>query len=444
MLICCPNEVRKMYGLPACVISAASAPVICGTSACWARIMLTFTEPEKTGPKSTYGSPSSAFCTWARETPGLLCVSDWGATILRPRIPPLALISSIASTAPSRKLVPDTAPAPDSSMTIGIFTFCCAWAAPAPRQRAAARAATRMLISPPPLGMLAGASPGSQAAQAYLSLTGLGADVGRDDVPQLGRHFRACAEPLLEAEPRLLQQHTEAVHRAVATASRGGEQRRLERDVHDVVDHDTRLQRADVDLERRLADHPERRAVDEQIGVAEQRRKVVVAVRAHPPAEALGEPASARDRAIDDPHLQTARRERIDGGTGGAARAQDHGASPRHGPARRAVIEMGHEAVGVGVPAHQPAILQPQGIHGSDRLGRFVAAGHQLIRGFLVGHRHIPADIAVRPKLAHEGRKFLGRQVFQLVDPADPERAQPVAVDHRGARMGQDRKSKRL
>src|SRR5262247_2737892 len=187
--------------------------------------MLTFTEPEKTGPKSTYGSPSSAFCTWARETPGLLCVSDWGASILRPRIPPLALISSIASTAPSRKLVPDTAPAPDSSMTIGIFTFCCACATPAPRQ-------------------------------AYLSLTGLGADVGRDDVPQLGRHFRACAEPLLEAEPRLLQQHAEAVHRAVAAGARGDEQRRLERDVHDVVDHGAPLQWLDVDLERRLADHP--------------------------------------------------------------------------------------------------------------------------------------------------------------------------------------------
>ena len=33
-------------------------------------------------------------------------------------MPPLALISSIARTAPSRKFVPDTAPAPDSSITL--------------------------------------------------------------------------------------------------------------------------------------------------------------------------------------------------------------------------------------------------------------------------------------------------------------------------------------
>src|SRR5215813_1176682 len=135
--------------------------------------------------------------------------------------------------------------------------------------------------------MLAGAAPGARGAQAYLSLTGLGADVGRDDVPQLGRHFRASAKPLLEAEPRLLQQHAEAIHRAVAAGARGDEQRSLERDVHDVVDHGASLQWLDVDLERRLADHPERRTVDEQISVAKQRRKIVVTVRAHPRAEAL-------------------------------------------------------------------------------------------------------------------------------------------------------------
>src|SRR5882672_9895034 len=69
--------------------------------------------------------------------PGLLCVSDCGALILRPRMPPLALISSIASTAPSRKFVPETAPAPDSSITIGMFTVCCAPAGAAAQASAA-------------------------------------------------------------------------------------------------------------------------------------------------------------------------------------------------------------------------------------------------------------------------------------------------------------------
>src|SRR5687767_9094196 len=133
MLICWPKEVRKIQSLPICVISAASAPTICGISACCASSMFTFTEPENTGPRITYGLPSIAFWTWARETPALLCVSLTGALILRLRMPPLALISSMAISAPSRKLVPDTAPLPDTSITIGMNTVCCACAANASR-----------------------------------------------------------------------------------------------------------------------------------------------------------------------------------------------------------------------------------------------------------------------------------------------------------------------
>src|SRR4051812_37393032 len=88
--------------------------------------MLTFTEPENTGPRMTYGLPSIAFCTCAREIPALLCVSLTGALILRLRMPPLALISSIAISAPSRKLVPETAPLPETSITIGMNTV--SWA----------------------------------------------------------------------------------------------------------------------------------------------------------------------------------------------------------------------------------------------------------------------------------------------------------------------------
>src|SRR5512138_3044947 len=69
--------------------------------------------------------------------PGLLCVSLTGATMRRPRMPPLAFTSSIAISAPSRKLVPDTAPALESSMTIGMLTVCCACAVTAPNIKAA-------------------------------------------------------------------------------------------------------------------------------------------------------------------------------------------------------------------------------------------------------------------------------------------------------------------
>src|SRR5215467_14481741 len=57
----------------------------------------------------------------------------------RPRIPPFALISSMASVAPSRQLVLDTAPAPDSSPMLANFTSsAAAW--PTPSATAAATA----------------------------------------------------------------------------------------------------------------------------------------------------------------------------------------------------------------------------------------------------------------------------------------------------------------
>src|SRR5262245_7332519 len=77
--------------------------------------MLTLTMPEKLGPRITYGSSSIAFCICERAATGLVCVSYCLSSILRPSRPPLALISSIAIAAPSRKLVEDTAPAPDNS-----------------------------------------------------------------------------------------------------------------------------------------------------------------------------------------------------------------------------------------------------------------------------------------------------------------------------------------
>src|SRR4051812_11247598 len=244
MLICWPNDVRKMYGLPACVMSAASAPVICGTSACWQRIMFTFTEPENTGPRITYGSESIAFCTWAREVPGLLCVSDCGALILRPRMPPLALISSMASTAPSRKLVPDTAPAPESSITIGMLTVCCAPATPA---ASASDIATRLRFM--------------VLSSRWTLFRRLGDDIRLDDFPQLRRDLRVAAEPFAKAESRLLQEHAEPIDRAMTAFLGLREQRGFERHVDDVVHHRLVLQRLEIDHQRILAVHAERSAV---------------------------------------------------------------------------------------------------------------------------------------------------------------------------------------
>ena len=92
--------------------------------------MLTRIEPENTGPMTTYAPWSIAFCASALATCGCDCVSSDVYSILRPRMPPLALISFTASLMPLSKFVPDVVPVPDSSTSPNIGTGpCCATAA---------------------------------------------------------------------------------------------------------------------------------------------------------------------------------------------------------------------------------------------------------------------------------------------------------------------------
>ena len=54
---------------------------------------------------------------------------------------------------------------------------------------------------------------------------------------ELCRHLGADAEPALEARHRLVKQHAETVHDAIAPGPRGGKKLRLEWAVDDVGDH---------------------------------------------------------------------------------------------------------------------------------------------------------------------------------------------------------------
>src|SRR5712691_4232048 len=85
---------------------AASPPVKFGISARLVSTMLTMNEPENTGPITTYALWSTAFCASALA----VCGADWVSidmySILRPRMPPAALISFTASFTPLSKLVP--------------------------------------------------------------------------------------------------------------------------------------------------------------------------------------------------------------------------------------------------------------------------------------------------------------------------------------------------
>src|SRR5437660_5613835 len=123
----CVNDVRNTYGLPCCVMFAASPPVKFGISARFVSAMLTMNEPENTGPITTYAPWSTAFCASALATPGFDWVSSDVYSILRPRMPPASLISFTASLTPLSKLVPAVAPVPESSISPNIGTGpCCA------------------------------------------------------------------------------------------------------------------------------------------------------------------------------------------------------------------------------------------------------------------------------------------------------------------------------
>ena len=77
--------------------------------------MLTMIEPENTGSHDDIRAVVDRLLRSALAMPGLLCVSTEITSILRPRMPPAALISLKASLTPLSKLVPAVAPPPDSS-----------------------------------------------------------------------------------------------------------------------------------------------------------------------------------------------------------------------------------------------------------------------------------------------------------------------------------------
>ena len=101
-----------MNGLPCVVMFAASPPVKFGISARRVSAMLTMIEPEKTGPITTATSLSMALVVSALAVAGVDWVSEISSSILRPRIPPAALISRVASSTPFLKFVPAVAPVP--------------------------------------------------------------------------------------------------------------------------------------------------------------------------------------------------------------------------------------------------------------------------------------------------------------------------------------------
>ena len=75
MAVLCVKEVRKINGLPCCVIAAASPPVKFGIPALRVTAMLTRMDPENTGPMTREAPSSTALTASALATCGCDCVS---------------------------------------------------------------------------------------------------------------------------------------------------------------------------------------------------------------------------------------------------------------------------------------------------------------------------------------------------------------------------------
>src|SRR5436190_16131619 len=114
-------------------------------------------------------------------------------------------------------------------------------------------------------------------------------------------------------------------------------------------------------------------------------------------AEALSQFLRAAQRAVHDIDLDAALLEGVDRRACRAAGTEDQRIAPGYVPARRAIVEIGDEAVDIGVAAHEALVLEPERVHCADRMGRLVGFLNEAKRGLLVRRGDVAPDVAVLP-----------------------------------------------
>ena len=125
-----------------------------------------------------------------------------------------------------------------------------------------------------------------------------------------------------------------------------------------------------------VAVHAERRRVDQQVGVGKQLRQRVEAMRGDAAAETMLQFARRARRVRLTMRMSPKPRCFSAWMTARAAPpAPSTTARSAVSPARRALVEIGGKAVGVGVAAAEHAVLEPQRVDRADQLGRLVARG---------------------------------------------------------------------
>ena len=103
-------------------------------------------------------------------------------------------------------------------------------------------------------------------------------------------------------------------------------------------------------------------------------------------------------------------------------------------PARHRSVEIGGEALDVGVGRKQTPAVVPERVGGADRTRAIVRLRHRQ-RRLLVRDRDVGADIAALGQMRDEIGERLRRDLLAPVGGVEIVLLDPIAVDQRRARM---------
>ncbi len=109
-------------------------------------------------------------------------------------------------------------------------------------------------------------------------------------------------------------------------------------------------------------------------------------------------------------------------------------ASSRLVPAGRAGVEIAEKAFDIGIGRAQLAVGKPQRVGGAHGLGARIGR-RQRQHAFLVRDGDIGADKTAQRQPQHEIAQIIGRNGLDDIAACDAERAQPIMMDQRRARM---------
>src|SRR6478609_29695 len=112
-------------------------------------------------------------------------------------------------------------------------------------------------------------------------------------------------------------------------------------------------------------------------------------------------------RSVDHHNtLKAARNQRVDDRAGGAARANDDGASLLSSPARRGLVQVGEKAGDIRIVTPKAAVLSPEGVDSSESLGDLRPAVACIESRLLVGRGDVRAKKSVLADLANKLTEF--------------------------------------